>query len=169
MMQTPTARDQQGFTLLEIMTVVMMIAIIATIALPSYTEYARRGAQAESQALMLAISEDLGRYRGKNLTYRGYTFEDGLSTDNRVFYAPRGSSLTNYKYKIELVDGVDRSVSLSNSTRGQQWFMVATPNLSNSVIKTSHYLMLTSTGLRCKTRSTLTINSVNCGVDNESW
>lgn len=169
MMQTPTVRDQQGFTLLEMMTVVMMVAILATIALPSYTEYARKGARAESQALMLAISEDLGRYRGKNLTYRGYTFEDDLSADNRVFYAPRGSSLTNYKYKIELVDGVDRSVSLSNTTRGQQWFMVATPNLSNNIVKTSHYLMLTSTGLRCKTRSALTINSVNCGADSENW
>lgn len=166
-----TSIKQQGFTLLEMMTVVVMVAILATIALPSYEEYARRAAQSEAQAMMLAIGEDLGRYRGKSLTFRGYTLEDGLSDDNKIIYVPKGSSLSNYKYKVELVDGVIRTTSLPNTTQGQQWFMLASPNLSNGVMKKSHYMMLTSAGMRCKTKSTLSINSVNCGTGtaNELW
>jgi len=43
--------------------------------------------------------------------------------------------------------------------------------LSNGVMKKSHYMMLTSAGMRCKTKSTLSINSVNCGTGtaNELW
>lgn len=164
-----TSVYQQGFTLLEMMTVVMMVAILATIALPSYQEYARRAALAESQSMMLAIAEDLGRYRGKNLTYRGYTLEDGLSADNRVIYVPKGSSLSNYKYRVELVDGAVRSAALNNTTRGQQWFMVATPNSSNDILKKGESMLITSAGVRCKTKSTLTTSSANCGSDGVIW
>lgn len=159
---------QQGFTLLEMMTVVVMVAILVTIAVPSYEEYARRASQAEAQSIMLSIGEDLGRYRGKSLTFRGYTLEEGLSADNKTIYLPKGSSLSNYKYKIELVDGAVRSTSLPNSTQGQQWFMLATPNLSNQVMKKSSYMLLSSMGMRCKTKSTLTISSVNCGTGTAS-
>ncbi|MEG1856369.1 MAG: prepilin-type N-terminal cleavage/methylation domain-containing protein, partial [Acinetobacter sp.] len=36
----------QGFTLIELMVVVVVIAILATIAIPSYQQYARRAVAA---------------------------------------------------------------------------------------------------------------------------
>lgn len=41
-------RKQQGFTLIELMIVVAVIAILSAIAFPSYTDYVMRGRRAEA-------------------------------------------------------------------------------------------------------------------------
>ena len=43
----------QGFTLIELMIVVAVVAILSSIAYPSYTEYVRRGHRAEARAGLL--------------------------------------------------------------------------------------------------------------------
>ena len=48
----PTARPT-GFTLIEVMIVVAIVAILAAIALPSYNEYIRRGHRADARAGLL--------------------------------------------------------------------------------------------------------------------
>ena len=45
-----SGRPSQGFTLIEAMIVVAIVAILAAIALPSYQEYVRRGHRAEARA-----------------------------------------------------------------------------------------------------------------------
>lgn len=43
---------QKGFTLIEIMIVVAIIAILSSIAFPSYTEYVMRGRRAEAKSAL---------------------------------------------------------------------------------------------------------------------
>ena len=43
----------RGFTLIEVMIVVAIVAILAAIALPSYSEYVRRGHRADARAGLL--------------------------------------------------------------------------------------------------------------------
>jgi type IV pilus assembly protein PilE len=50
-----------GFTLIELMIVVTVIAILSSIALPSYQEYARRGHRADAQTQLLQAAQYLER------------------------------------------------------------------------------------------------------------
>ena len=47
----------RGFTLIEVMIVVAIVAILSAIALPSYTEYIRRGNRAEARAGLLQAAQ----------------------------------------------------------------------------------------------------------------
>ena len=60
---------QAGFTLLELMIVVAVVAILATIALPLYTEQMRKGKRAEAAQALGDLQLRQERYRADNPTY----------------------------------------------------------------------------------------------------
>jgi len=64
-----TVRSHLGFTLVELMIVVVVVAILASIALPSYQEYIRRSRRAEAQALLNDAAARQERYRAQNGRY----------------------------------------------------------------------------------------------------
>lgn len=62
---------QQGFTLLELMIVVAIIAILASIALPSYRDYVTRGKITEAVSTLSDMRVRLEQFFQDNRTYTG--------------------------------------------------------------------------------------------------
>lgn len=60
-----------GFTLIELMVVVAIISILATIALPAYTEYVQRGRAAEATSTLADLRVRMEQYYQDNRTYVG--------------------------------------------------------------------------------------------------
>lgn len=181
----------KGFTLIELMVTVAMVAILASIAIPSYRQYAIRNAESQAQAKMKQLEIELNRWRATALTYKGFkpakvasdgtTSYDYDETDNKTIYVPANSTVDNYQYKILLVDGDNTANSLvrSRSTTtltnadlvtGRSWVMYATPNPTK--FNDAHKILLTSSGTQCKAKnsdSSVTIASTNCGTYSEIW
>lgn len=178
----------KGFTLIELMVTVAMVAILASIAIPSYRQYAIRNAESQAQAKMKQLEIELNRWRATALTYKGFlpkkiandgTVSYSYDATNNTIYIPVNSTADNYQYKIRLVDGDNTANSLvptafstlSNSlTAGRAWVMFATPNPTK--FNDAHKILLTSSGTQCKTKNSdtsVTIASTNCGTYSETW
>ena len=61
--------QQQGFTLIELMITVAIIAILAAVAYPSYNEYVQRGHRSEGQALLNDTAALQERFYAQNFAY----------------------------------------------------------------------------------------------------
>lgn len=86
--------SEQGFTLIELMIAVAVVAILASIAVPSYMEYVRRGNRAEARTALLAAAARM---------QQGFTL-----TNSYVAGAPASFNGTS-KYAVSLVDGTTAS------------------------------------------------------------
>jgi type IV pilus assembly protein PilE len=60
---------QSGFTLIEVMVTVAIIAILAAVAIPNYTDYTRRGKLVEGTAALLAMRTKMEQYYQDNRSY----------------------------------------------------------------------------------------------------
>jgi len=58
-----------GFTLIELMVTVAIIAILAAIAIPNYTDYVRRGKLQEATSNLLAMRTKMEQYFQDNRSY----------------------------------------------------------------------------------------------------
>lgn len=66
-------RVQSGFTLIELMVVVAVVAILVAVALPSYHESVRKGHRGQAKADLVEVAQQAERFRTVNNTYTGFS------------------------------------------------------------------------------------------------
>jgi type IV pilus assembly protein PilE len=64
-------RGQQGFTLIEVMVVVAILGILATVAYPSYQDYVTRGQITEGTSTLADMRVRMEQFFQDNRTYVG--------------------------------------------------------------------------------------------------
>ena len=60
---------QRGFTLVELMIVVVIVGILSSIAIPSYSNYVKRGKITEATANLAGLRVSMEQYFQDNRTY----------------------------------------------------------------------------------------------------
>ena len=68
-------RQNQGFTLIEMMVTITILAILAAIVFPSYKNYQIKTREENARADLMQNVSNLEKYYAKNHTYSGYSEE----------------------------------------------------------------------------------------------
>jgi type IV pilus assembly protein PilE len=107
-------KNYKGFTLIEMMIVVLIIGILAAIAYPSYQKYVRKTKRVEMQSTLIDLAAKIQRYKIANFKVKNATQADlGVSTS----YPLQGQKL----YDVVL------SPLTSGALSAEAWTLIATP------------------------------------------
>ena len=106
-------KNSRGFTLIELMIVVVIVAILAAIGYPSYQDQVRKTRRADCEGTLMAAAAALERYYTTNGSYSGATL--GSSGVYPATCPPDSSGPTAYK------------LTLSVSSGGSGYTLTATP------------------------------------------
>ena len=143
---------KNGFTLIELMVVVVIVAIFAAIAIPSYQAYVRRAEASKAQQEMQKNAASLERHKARNFSYKGFDLSAQTISTPRT-------------YSFELKDAADTSKLLTaTDASGRSWVLKAT----TTDAKNFNYL-LTSSGIRCKNTTAANVTYTGCGTGGEAW
>lgn len=123
---------QRGFTLIEVMIVVAIIAILVAVAVPSYQNQVRSSNRADAQGALMNLAQAMERYYTERGTYVGAAVGAGGIFPNE---APLDGNNKHYNLIID-----------ANNTNATSYRLIAQPR--GAVQAGDGALSLSSTGLR---------------------
>ncbi len=126
-----------GFTLIELMIVIAIIGVLASIAYPNYTAYVERGRRSDGQNALLDLSYRMDQYFNENKSYEGATLSQlGVKgTSPEGYYNLSINNLAGNTYTANATptgaQSGDSCGTLTMNQLGQRGFTGANANTSD--------------------------------------
>ena len=132
-----------GFTLIELMIVVSIVAIFAAVALPSYRKMVLKGNRVDAKDALTALQFAQEKYRANNVSYTAMLADLGLtSTTKQAFY----------------------TVTLASTNSGANYVAMATATGSQAADADCADFVVTDKGPVSDTTYTIATKSVNTSL-----
>jgi type IV pilus assembly protein PilE len=115
----PQQRSNAGFTLIEMMIVVVVLALLAAVALPSFLDSLRKSRRTEAFTALSAVQQAQERWRGNNSTYSNSLTGLGLpATTPRGLYTIQlsGTNATDYTVAAVAAPGTSQAADAACRT-----------------------------------------------------
>lgn len=120
-------RASAGFTLIELMIVVAVVAILAAIAYPSYQDAVRKARRGQAKADLVELAAEAERFRTVNNSYAGFTL--------RFTQSPREPGAPA-RYNLVLVPNANTFTITATPTPGQNLDRCGTLSINQAALKT---------------------------------
>jgi type IV pilus assembly protein PilE len=92
--------QQRGFTLMELMIVVAIVGILASIAIPSYQESVRKSRRAEARSQLLEVAQYLQRFYSQNDSFAVAVNGTPVAIPDELAVVPRNAATATPNYAI---------------------------------------------------------------------
>lgn len=117
-------RRQSGFTLIELMIVVVIVAVLAAVGLPSYQDYVLKSNRAVAKTKLLELAARQEQYFADNKVYTNNLVLLGvaanpMSVDSKGAWVAVGNSTARYLLSATIANG-GMSFTLTADTAGEQ-------------------------------------------------
>lgn len=105
---------KRGFTMIELLVTMAVVAILSAVAYPTYQQYVIRGKRSAAQAQMMDIANREEQFL---LANRSYADKDTLEANG---YALPGAVSANYSYDVTPGEGTLPSYTITFTPTGSQ-------------------------------------------------
>ncbi len=126
-------RNVFGFTLIELMIVVVIIGILAAIGYPSYRQYVYKSRRSDAKTALLQIQLAEEKWRANNTSYTATLSNLGFTAVGGVYYSP------DQYYTLTVPTATATAYTLTATYTGKQTADTACKTLSidQSGVKTA--------------------------------
>lgn len=106
---------KQGFSLIELLVVLVIVGILVTFGYPSYKDYITNARRSDGQSALLDLASRLEQYYSENHTYATATIGTGNATD----VSSNNTSPENW-YILSIANATSSSYTLHATPTGIQ-------------------------------------------------
>lgn len=182
MRQSRVMHRQAGFTLIELMVAVIIVAVLTAVAIGSYRFFADKKDLATAQQEVQNIAAELEKFKAKNFSYKGFDaghlYVANYTAASGELALPLNVGVNEQKYTVRVLDlesgrplttVLDENgneTDASESVLGLNWLITATRTQQDGAAgqPNNYDLLLTSTGLRCQSRTNNAFSGFNAST-----